>query len=290
VVTFKAYWFISKEGTKMISSNLIKKTLFFDIETTTRYKTWEEYLEKEPNSAKDFETQILMKREWAGVPIEKIYPEKGMLSPEHGQIVSICSRIWNSDEKKWDDRVFGFSSWDEYESIEDKKNADKDILIPFNEYLIELFGTERGTFGGYNINNFDIPYVYRRVLRTGLLPQTSLVNVNLAKWEKKNLDLMDWWNGTGAAGWSGFSSACEMMNVGSSKEEGVDGRHVCNLFWDDQNIQGINDYCMRDVIKSAQFAISLSDEKLTKRHEEVLVDYLQRMEQKETKKENEVGE
>ena len=100
---------------------------------------------------------------------------------------------------------------------------------------------------------------------------------------------MDWWSGTGANGWSGFSSACEMMGVGSSKEDGVDGRQVCHLFWDDHNIQSINEYCMRDVIKSAQFAISLSDDKLKKRHEEVVIDYIQRMEQKE-KESNDVGE
>ena len=274
----------------MISSNVIKNTFFFDIETTTRYRTWEEYLEKEPNSAKDFETQILMKREWDGVPIDKIYPEKGMLSPEHGQIVSICSRIWDAKEKKWDDRIFGFSSWEEYDSIEDKKKADRDIIIPFNEYLNELFGDERGSLGGYNINKFDIPYLYRRLLATGLYPQTSLVSVGLKPWTVGHLELMDWWNGTGAGGWSGFSSACEMMNIGSSKEEGVDGRHVCNLFWDDRDVNVINEYCMRDVIKSAQFAISLSDEKLKKNHEVVLADYIRRIEQKEKETEDEVGE
>jgi hypothetical protein len=268
----------------MISSDVIKKTLFFDIETTTRYKTWEEYKEKEPYSAKDFEGQIRMKNEWNAFRVEDVYADRAMLSPEHGQIVSICSRIWNPTEKKWDDRTFGFSSWEEYESIEDKKNADRDIIIQFNEYLYELFGEERRSLGGYNINKFDIPYLYRRLLSSGLYPQATLVNVGVKPWDLKNLELMDWWSGTGANGWSGFSSACEMMGVGSSKEEGVDGRQVCHLFWDDHNIQSINDYCMRDVIKSAQFAISLSDDKLKKRHEEVVIDYIQRMEQKEKEK------
>ena len=263
----------------MISSDTIKKTLFFDIETTTRYQTWNEYCEAEPNCAKDFENQILMKREWEGVPISKVYTERGMLSPEHGQIVSICSRIWNQKENKWDYRTFGFESWDGYEELP-LKEKDKDLVIEFNEYLIDLFQNKRGSLGGYNINNFDIPYLYRRTLATGLFPQSTLVKTGLAKWDIKNLDLMDWWNGTGAAGWSGFSSACEMMGVGSSKEDGVDGRQVSKLFWEDHDIETINSYCMRDVIKSAQFAIALSDERLKKRHETVLCDYLQRMDEK----------
>jgi hypothetical protein len=262
----------------MISSDTIKKTLFFDIETTTRYQTWDQYYDAEPNCAKDFENQINMKREWEDVPISKVYAERGMLSPEHGQIVSICSRIWNDKESKWDDRTFGFESWEEYEMIRGQK--DKDLVIEFNEYLIELFKNSRGSLGGYNINNFDIPYVYRRTLSTGLFPQSTLVKTGLAKWDIKNLELMEWWNGTGAAGWSGFSSACEMMGVGSSKEDGVCGHQVSKLFWEDHDIETINSYCMKDVIKSVQFAIALSDERLKKRHETVLYDYLQRMDKK----------
>ena len=124
--------------------------------------------------AKDFENQILMKREWEGVPISKVYTERGMLSPEHGQIVSICSRIWNEKENKWDDRTFGFESWDGYEELP-LKEKDKDLVIEFNEYLIDLFQNKRGSLGGYNINNFDIPYLYRRTLGLYSLAERILV-------------------------------------------------------------------------------------------------------------------
>lgn len=269
----------------MISKDTIKNTLFFDIETTTRYKTYDEYVENEPHSAKDFENQILMKKEYDGMNIGDVYKNEAMLSPEHGQVVSIGCRVWNDTEKKWDEEIFGFSSWEEYET-QDKKFADRDILIRFNELLYAIFGDDRGTLGGYNINKFDIPYLYRRMLAVGLYPQKTLINVGMKPWDLKNLELRDWWSGTGANGYSGFSSACEMMKVGSSKEEGIDGRQVCYKFWDDNDVDAINRYCMRDVIKSAQLALTLSDDYLKKHHKATMEDYNRRMEEQKNNETN----
>lgn len=264
----------------MITTDKIKNTLFFDIETTTRYKTYEEYLEMEPYSAKDFEGQIRMKKEYDSMSIPDAYADRAMLSPEHGQVVTIACRIWNEEEKKWNEEIFGFESWEEYEEQDNKKIADRDILIRFNELLYGIFGDERGTLGGYNINGFDIPYLYRRMLAVGLYPQKSLITVGIKPWDSKNLELKDWWTGTGANGFSGFSSGCEMMGIGSSKEEGIDGRQVCHKFWDDGDVDAINRYCMRDVQKSTQFAASLSEDRLKKRHTATMEDYHQRMEEK----------
>lgn len=264
----------------MISKDTIKNTLFFDIETTTRYKTYEEYLENEPYSAADFAGQIRMKKEYDNMSIADAYQDRAMLSPEHGQVVSIGARIWNKDENKWDDEIFGFSSWEEYQA-QDKKNADRDILIRFNESLYSLFNEKRGCLGGYNIYSFDIQYLYRRMLAAGLYPQPSLITIGIKKWELNMLDLRGWWNEPGANGFSGFSSACEMLGVGSSKEEGIDGRQVCHAFWDDNDIDAINRYCMRDVIKSSELALALSEHRLRKRHAETMEDYHRRMVEKE---------
>lgn len=267
----------------MISIDKIKNTLFFDIETTTRYKTYEEYLKEEPQSAKDFESQIRMKKEYDDMDVSDVYADRGMLSPEHGQVVTIACRIWNGEEKKWDEQIFGFSSWEEYESQENKRISDRDILIQFNELLLALFGDRRGSLGGYNINLFDIPYLYRRMLAVGLYPQTTLINVGVKPWDLNNLELKDWWSGTGANGYSGFSSGCEMLEIGSSKEEGIDGRQVCFRFWDDNDVDIINRYCMRDVQKSTQFAVRLSEERLKAKHIETMEDYNRRMEEKKNK-------
>ena len=266
---------------RMISPDTIKKTIFFDIETTTRYKTYEEYLEKEPYSAKDFENQIRMKKEYDSMSIPDAYQDRGMLSPEHGMVVSIGCRVWNEDIGDWDDEIFGFKSWKEFES-QDRVHADRDILIGFNEVLFGLYDDAVCVLGGYAINSFDIPFLYRRMLSVGLYPQPTLNLSNKKSWNLYNLDLKSWWSESGANGFSGFSSASEMMGIGSSKEEGIDGRQVCHKFWDDNDVDAINRYCMRDVQKSAEFAIALSEPKVRKRHAETMADYHRRMAEKKT--------
>ena len=78
----------------------------------------------------------------------------------------------------------------------------------------------------------------------------------------------------------GFGGACEVLGVKNPKEDDIQGRFVGGRFWDDKDIDGINRYCMRDVEKSAQFAVSLSEDRLRKRHEATMEDYRRRMEEK----------
>jgi hypothetical protein len=68
------------------------------------------------------------------------------------------------------------------------------------------------------------------------------------------------------------------------KGDKIDGRHVCFRFWDDHEIEMINDYCMRDVDANIDFAINLSHDKLTSKYKRTLEDWVTR------KENNNVGE
>ena len=248
----------------MIKKEEIQNTLFYDIETTTRYKTFEEYEEAEPFMADDFKYRVDLKRkkgEWVDKSYSQIYHDEAMVYPEHGQVVAISWKIW--DGKEFNGGTFGFKDWDDYAN-RGNINADKDILADFNMTLETLFGDRDGSLGGYRIKYFDNPFLYKRMLVNGILPHKSLISYGKKPWDIKHLDLYDWWNGVGVNGMAGFGSACEVMGVRNPKEDGMSGRHVCFRFWDDHDISGINDYCMRDVDASIQFSINLSHNKLQK--------------------------
>lgn len=265
----------------MIPKSKIMSTLFFDIETTTRYKTFEEYLEQEPFMAKEFIYRCSIKGDYKGMDPAEVYTEFGMLYPEHGQVVSIAYKI--ADESGFVGETIGFTDWEDYEKT-DKKIADKNLLIRFNEVLHTIFGNDGGTLGGYRINYFDVPYLYKRMLISGLFPHSSLITVGKKPWNLTNLELYDYWNGVGVNGMSGFGSACELMGVPNSKDDEIDGRQVCFRFWDDHNVDMINRYCMRDVESSIRFAIALSDEKLKNRHHRTMEEWVKSNE--ETKEED----
>lgn len=272
----------------MITKNEILNTVFFDIETTTRYKTFEEYAEAEPFMVDDFQYRRSLKSEYANKTDEQTYAEHGMVYPEHGQVVSIAWKKW--DGTKFAGETLGFKDWEDYES-RDKKYADRDMLIQFNETLHNVFSDNFGKLGGYRIKWFDVPFVYKRMLINGILPHPSLINVGKKPWEIPYLDLYDWWQGVGVNGMSGFGSACEVLGSLNPKGDKIDGRHVCFRFWDDHAIDMINEYCMRDVDANIDFAINLSHDKLTSKYKRTLEDYSTRMEEQQKKEtENEVGE
>lgn len=274
----------------------VNNTLFFDVETTTRYKTYAEYLEREPNPAKEFARKVRVDSKWDSMTIEEVYNgdprSNGMLWAQHLHIISIAYRKWNPTTRKYDiGDVFGFSSWEEYEAIEDKSKADRDILIKFNEVLTEEFGDDKGLLGGYNILGFDIAVLWMRMMACGIKPHTSLQTVNRKPWNITNiLDLQSWTTPCEHKGLSSFDTMNALLGVPSSKTDDVAGNHVGSRFWDDHEVEKINEYCMKDVMSSIGLARRLSEEYLDDIHEKTMEDYRRRMEEKKNNETTNNGE
>jgi hypothetical protein len=247
----------------MIPKKKLQGTVFFDIETTTRYKTFEEYTLAEPYNAKDFIYRASMK--YPNLTPDVAYKQYGMLYPEHGQVVSIAWKILV--DKELQGEIIGFKDWREYETTEDKRRADRKMLFEFNRVLETIFPDGDGCLGGYRIKYYDIPFLYKRMLLNGIFPHQSLITVDKKPWDIKHLDLYDYWN-VGVNGMSGFGTICDLMGVQNPKDDEIDGRQVCFRFWDDQNTPIINEYCMRDVESSVRLAWKLTDQKLMKDYEE----------------------
>lgn len=263
----------------------VNKTLFFDVETTTRYNTYEEYLENEPNCAKEFARKVRVDSKWDSMTIEEVYNghtrSNGMLWAQHLHIISIAYRKWNPTTRKYEGDTFGFSSWEEYESIEDKSKADRDILINFNEVLTSEFGDDKGLLGGYNILGFDMAVLWMRMMVCGIKPHTSLQTVNRKPWNITNiLDLYAWTKPCEHTGLSSFDIMNALLGVPSSKTDDVAGNHVGARFWDDHEIEQINEYCMKDVMSSIALARRLSEDVMDNIHKKTMEDYMSRMEEK----------
>ena len=263
----------------------VNNTLFFDVETTTRYKTYAEYLEREPNPAKEFARKVRVDSKWDSMSMEEVYNghnrSKGMLWAQHLQIISIAYRKWNPTTRKYEGYTFGFSSWEEYEAIEDKSKADRDLLIEFNEVLYSQFGEERGLLGGYNIVGFDIAVLWYRMMSCGIKPHPSLNTVCKKSWEIDwVLDLKDWTTPAGHDGLSSFDIVNALLGIPSSKTDEIAGNHVGARFWDERDVEGINEYCMKDVMSSIGLARRLSEDVMDSIHKKEMEDYILRMEEK----------
>jgi hypothetical protein len=254
--------------TPMIHQDTIKDVLFFDIETTTRYKTYAEYLEKEPFMAKEFERRSL--ETYTDLTVEEAYVKKGMLHSEHGQVVSIAWKIYDRESNSFMDEVIGFSSWDEFEFCQGPL-ADRDILIRFNNRLKEMFEDHFIMMGGYAIKIFDVEFLFNRMRVCGLEPQISLWECLKKPWDNRHLDVKDFF--PSSKGMSSFGMVCTLVGIPTSKESGISGDQVCYRFWDDHDVEAINTYCMEDVHVVARLAHMLSTEKLKAREVQTLKEW-----------------
>jgi hypothetical protein len=286
-------WVRPIKPTPMILQDQLKDVLFFDIETTTRYKTFEEYKENEPFMAKEF---IRRNKGSNKMTPEEAYLEEGMLHSEHGQVVSIAWKMYDGETNSFKSEVIGFSSWEEFEYCKGP-HADRDILIRLNNRLKELFGDEFKKMCGYAINGFDVIYLFNRMRMMGIEPQISLWECLKTSWDNRHLDVKDYWKSP--KGMSSFGMVCQLMGLQTSKEDGISGEEVGVRFWNDHAIEMINKYCMDDVNVVARLANALSFEKLAISEQQTLEEweewkigrdnYLEEIRLKK-EAENEVGE
>jgi hypothetical protein len=72
---------------------------------------------------------------------------------------------------------------------------------------------------------------------------------------------------------SSFGMVCTLIGIPTSKENGISGDQVCYRFWDDHDIESINNYCMEDVHVVTRWAKMLSTEKLISREIQTLQEW-----------------
>lgn len=207
------------------------KKIFFDIETVSGYKSFDEMPErfqdlwikkyKQGNNQEQFETP------------EAFYEEMAGLFSEFGKIVCATVGGYNSEGKLV---IYSFADHDE-----------KKLLEQFNTFLEKSHKPSKPIqIIGHNINNFDIPYTCQRMVIHGIKPAKGFDPRGKKPWELVHLDTMDNWK---FGNWKGSVSldlltAC--LDIESPKSD-IDGSQVSRVYWDDNDLQRIVEYCERDV-------------------------------------------
>jgi predicted PolB exonuclease-like 3'-5' exonuclease len=106
------------------------------------------------------------------------------------------------------------------------------------------FRPDRDRIVGHNIFDFDLKFIFKRSVIHGVRP---CVDLSFARYRNQPIydTVMEWER------WS-FNSKISLdklglvLNLPSSKEQGIDGSRVYELFLAGEH-QTIRDYCLRDV-------------------------------------------
>lgn len=170
-----------------------KDILFLDIQTVTIYESlYEDY-----NTSKIWHEKHAKKPQWQDVSPEQSYIDKGAFYAEYAKVVCISAAYMENEKLKA--KIY--------------TGSEEDILNAFNADLSRFqIARPNICLCGHAIKNFDIPFLYKRCLVNGILPNILVEVEGLKPWEVIHVDTKELWQASGFYG-SSLAEICHALNV-----------------------------------------------------------------------------
>lgn len=165
---------------------------------------------------------------------------------EFGKIICISAGAFfvNKQTGVLNFRIKSFSGHDE-----------KKVLIEFSELLnLHYNDFKKHLLCGHNGKEFDFPYLCRRMLVHSLLLPRLLDISGLKPWDVAHLDTMELWKFGDKKNFTSLNLLAALFQIPSPKI-GIDGSQVGGVYWKEDNLEKIVEYCQRDVLTVAQLLL-----------------------------------
>jgi len=218
-----------------ISKDKLKSLLFFDIETCGQHPdTTALHDDKGPGAVSMFEKKIKRLHNgssWTG-NIDADYKNNVSLFPEFGRVACVSYGIWR------DGKI-------EVSTIDDSNEYD---LLKKTANLFAKAGASGLTPTGWNVKNFDVPWLIRRMLMQGITVPQALSTYDKKPWELNIFDLKEYWK-SGSSLDVTFEEAAYGLGIPTPKDD-IDGSQVHSVYWggpESGGIERIKTYCEKDV-------------------------------------------
>lgn len=209
-----------------------ENVLFLDIETVSQNKFYDELAEPFKNLW-DRKAQLLAKTE-LDTP-SSLY-ERAAIYAEFGKIICISVGFLREDKI----RVKSFAGDDEFI-----------ILNEFAHLINKSYNKSESLLCAHNGKEFDFPYISRRMLINGI-PLPSILNVAGCKpWEVKHIDTMELWRFGDHKNFTSLELLTSVFGIETPKGD-ISGDQVGNVYWTENNLERIVNYCQKDVIAVVQ--------------------------------------
>lgn len=215
----------------MFTKERLSKFLFFDLETSGKHANFGEFKRLDPEGAHIWEKKCnRMNYPKPGeVDPDAEYLEKVALFPEFGRIVCLSYGVWEPDDKMVVASIYDPSEEEMMKKI----------------YALFLKATGRGMIPtGWNIKNFDVAWVYRKLLAYGYTIPECLQTYNRKPWEVNIFDMKEWFKVFSNLDVT-FEEATYSLGIPTPKDD-IDGSQVHRTFWSGEH-QRVVTYCEKDV-------------------------------------------
>ena len=231
----------------MLEKLLPEHVLFIDIETVPLYENFAGVPENMQKLWKKKAGQIGKEGDTA----DDLYGRAGIYA-EFGKIVCISAgKIFHKgNERSY--RVKSYCGDDE-----------KTLLQEFSAMLTAFMAKPMNKMCAHNGQEFDFPFIARRMLINGL-PLPPVLDMAGAKpWEIKDvlLDTLQLWKFGDYKHYTSLELLCTIFNIPTPKDD-IDGSQVADVYYKNFDIQRIARYCEKDTFAIAQLILRFKGEPL----------------------------
>ncbi len=133
---------------------------------------------------------------------------------------------------------------------------EKAILVDFANLLNKYYSKEKHILCAHNGKEFDYPYICRRMLVNGIkIPQ--ILDISDKKpWEIQHLDTLEFWKFGDYKNFTSLALLAKLFEIPSPKDD-IDGSMVNEVFWQNNDVERISEYCKKDVATTAKLLTKL---------------------------------
>ncbi|MGI9552357.1 MAG: 3'-5' exonuclease [Aurantibacter sp.] len=230
----------------MLTKINLEHILFLDIETVPQKANFNE-LDDELQELWEQKSKYQRRDEFTA---SEFYDRAGIWA-EFGKIICISLGYFKIDDDARDFRVTSFHG------------EESELLKEFKNLLITHFSSSRHLLCAHNGKEFDFPYIARRMIINGIELPYKLDLFGKKPWEVAHLDTMDLWKFGDYKHYTSLKLLAKILGIPSPKED-LDGSMVRDVYYEENDLGRIVEYCERDTIAVAQVLLRLRNEELLK--------------------------
>jgi DNA polymerase elongation subunit (family B) len=220
----------------------LRDILFLDIETvatTDDFNTLDERIKTQWARKASF-----LKRDEHKTD-EDLYHERAGIYAEFGKI--ICIAVGKFFEQENGEIVLKTKTY---------AGHDENILLTEFKSMVERLDPASIKLCAHNGKEFDFPYLCRRML-INEIPLPPVLNLSGKKsWEVPHIDTLEMWKFGDYKHYTSLDLLAAVFNIPTSKSE-MDGSQVNKVYYQDQDLVKITEYCLRDVVVLTQLFLKL---------------------------------
>ncbi len=113
--------------------------------------------------------------------------------------------------------------------------------------LIENFFKPDHILCAHNGKEFDFPYIARRMMINQIEIPAILQLFGKKPWEVQHLDTMELWKFGDYKNFTSLDLLANVFEIPTPKDD-IDGSQVARVYYDENNVERIKDYCEKDVV------------------------------------------